>query len=423
MSRRLISVVALLVLATAACSGGGKNKSANAKAVREIDAPVALTSTAPEGLKVGLLVANAGAGKDVAELAAGAYVAEYRLNAAKADRMHLVVEDDLGTAEGAVAAVGRLADQGVVGIVNASLGEPARAASAEATTRGIAMLFPYAGDPALAAGSAFVTGPTDDQVAAKLVTGAKDAKKIAVVHQVGAYGSAGREALARAGLAVATDINFDPATDAGGAARTVVASGSDLVVAWTELDGALRLLSDLKTVGTAAPVLFASQAAVPAFGRAQKGLAAPAATDGLLSAGLWAGPWTPTGAVDAFYKAREQASAAGARTDLSNADLRAHDAVLAIVAASAAAKSSDPGAVLAGLRSLGDVPGASGVPLHFAQSKAVADSDVALMTYSTVDSGSGRVPNPATAGGQWIAVDGTYQLPAALAGLDNAFGG
>lgn len=423
MSHRLLGIALVLALAGTACSDKGKDDAGEA-AVKEIQPAVELKTTAPEGLKIGLVLANAGPGKDVAELAAGAYVAEYRLNAAKAGAVSLVVEDDAGTTAGAVAAVGRLADQGVAGIVNGSIGDPAVAAAGEAAKRGIAMVVPYASDPALeSAGTTFVTGPTDDQVARELTEKLKDSSEIALVHQVGAYGNAGREALARAGLPVKTDINFDPATDNGGAARTIVAAQAATVVAWTELDGALRLLADMKTVGSAAPMLFASRAAVPAFGRAQKGLTAPTATDGLLSAGTWAGPWTPTAAVDAFYLARERAAAGGARADLANADMRAHDAVLAIVAAAASAKSAGTDSVLANLRALDDIPGAAGIPLDFSRPAAVGDANVALLTYSTVNTGRGRVPDPATAGGQWVAVSGTYQLPADLAGLDDAFGG
>jgi ABC-type branched-subunit amino acid transport system substrate-binding protein len=426
MRRRLIATACALALFGAACSKSHPSASKNAPKANEVEPAVALATTAPPGLKVGMIISNAGPGKDVTELASGAYVAEYRLNAAKAGSVQLVVEDDTGTADGAVAAVDKLADDGVAGVVYGSTGDQAKAAAGEAATRGVAFIAPYDGTAGDAADTTFLTGPTDAQAAAELAAYVKDKAlaPVAVVHQVGGYGDAGRAALSGAGLAVQSDVSFDPAAaDPGAAARTVAAAKPGVVVAWTELDGGVRLMSDLKAAGVTAPVLFAPRTAVPGFGRAEKGLAAPAATDGLLSAGTWAGPWTPTAAVDAFYLAREKAAAAGARADLTNADFRAHDAVLAIVAAAAIAKSGDAASLLPALRRVNRVTGAAGVPAHFDSATGVADGDVALLSYSTIDDGRGRLPDPATGGGAWVAVAGTYQPPADLRGLDDPFGG
>jgi len=422
--RLFATVVCASVIATAACSKDHK-RSASTPAVREVEPAVALRTSAPSGTKLGLIVSTAGAGKDVAELAAGAYVAEYRLNAAKSGAVQLLVEDDTGTADGATAAVDRLADSGVAGIVFASLGDQSKIAAAEAAKRGVAFLAPYDSAATDAGGTTFFTGPTDAQAAAELAKYVSDKSlaPVAVVHQVGAYGDAGRQALAAAGLPVQADVTLDPGADVAAAAKTVAASKPGVVVAWTELDGGVRLLSELKNAGVSVPVLFSPRTAVPAFGRAQKALTAPAATDGLLSAGTWAGPWTPTAAIDAFYFAREKAGQAGARADLTNADFRSHDAVLAIVDAAADARTADPAAVVTALRRMSRIDGAAGVPMHFDATATVGDDDVALLTYSTIDDGRGRLPDPATGGGVWVAVAGTYQPPAALAGLDNAFGG
>jgi ABC-type branched-subunit amino acid transport system substrate-binding protein len=426
MRKTLIAILTVAALAGAACSKDHTSAAKKNAAVAEVEPKVALASAAPAGTKVGMIVSTAGPGKDVNELSTGAYVAEYRLNAAKAGSVQLFVEDDTGTAEGATAAVDRLADQGVAGIVFASLGDQTKAAAAEAAKRGVAMLAPYAGAQADAADTTFFTGPTDAQAAAELANYVKDKNlsPVAVVHQTGAYGDAGRAALASAGLPVQSDVSFDAtAADASGPAKTVAAAKPGVVVAWTELDGGVRLMSELKSAGVTAPVLFSPRTAIPAFGRAQKSLTAPAATDGLLSAGTWAGPWTPTSAVDAFYLAREKAGESGARADLTYADLRSHDAVLAIVDAAAKAKNTDPAAVLTALKGIDSIAGAAGVPLHFDNAASVADGDVAVLTYSTIDDGRGRLGDASTGAGAWVAVAGTYQLPADLAGLDDAFGG
>lgn len=427
MRARLFAAVAIVAIVASGCSDDKDKPESGAPSVKEIDSAIALSTSAPAGAKVGLILSTAGPGKDVRELAAGAYVAEYRVNAAKADSMRLVVEDDLGTPEGAVAAVDRLADEGVVGIVYASLGDQAKAAADRAAERNVALLAPYAADGALtSAATTFLTGPTEQQAASELTeyVKSKALTPVAVVHQTGPYGDRGRELLGGAGLEVQHDVTFDPASDDPSApVKTLAASEPGVVIAWTELDGAVRLLSEMKAAGVSAPVLFAPRVAVPAFGRAQKALTAPAATDGLLSAGTWVGPWTPTAAVDAFYAARNKAASEGARADLTNAEMRSHDAVLALLAAADAADSNEPAQVVVALRSLGKVGGAAGAAAQYGNPASVNDGDVALLTYSTLDDGRGRLPDPNTGGGTWIAVTGTYQLPEALAGLDEPFGG
>jgi hypothetical protein len=69
------------------------------------------------------------------------------------------------------------------------------------------------------------------------------------------------------------------------------------------------------------------------------------------------------------------------------------------------------------------VAGVVGVPMHFNASPVVADTDVALLAYSTIDDGRGRYAAAATGGGHWQAVAGTFTPPEALKGLDNPYGG
>jgi hypothetical protein len=142
----------------------------------------------------------------------------------------------------------------------------------------------------------------------------------------------------------------------------------------------------------------------------------------MMSAGTWAGAWTPTQPIDAFFSARGKAvTDGGVIADLSNADIRAHDAVVSLAQAAKAAKSNSPSAVLGALKSL--KPDVAGTPLDFSQQMALTDGNVAVLTYSTVDDGSGRYPELSQGGGHWVAVDGSYSLPDSLKGLDNVYGG
>jgi ABC-type branched-subunit amino acid transport system substrate-binding protein len=168
--------------------------------------------------------------------------------------------------------------------------------------------------------------------------------------------------------------------------------------------------------------MVSSRGATPNFGKSQNTMLAPSAGSGLLSAGTWAGAWTPGQEVDNFYEAKNRAvKDGGVSAEMTNADIRSHDAVVAIANAAKAANSNQPAAVLSALRQL--KTSGAGVPLDFSKQTAVADGSVAVLAYSTIDDGSGRYPDPATAGGHWVAVRGTYTLPDALKGLDNANGG
>ncbi|MEY2468131.1 MAG: hypothetical protein QOF21_829, partial [Actinomycetota bacterium] len=113
----------------------------------------------------------------------------------------------------------------------------------------------------------------------------------------------------------------------------------------------------------------------------------------------------------------------GVTADLAVADFRSHDAVLALV--TAAGDSTERGHALDALRELSAsaMKGTAGVAPDFSKAHALPDNDVALLTYSTLDDGSGRYPAVANNGGHWIAVAGTFETPEALKGLDNPYGG
>ena len=429
--RSYLTAAVILAIVSSACSSGGGNKTASpASASTDTSgAPKLAITTQASGLKVGLVVSSSGPGADVRDLASGAYIASYRLNGAKSgtDRVELVVKDDNGTPEGATAAINELKDAGVVGVVYGSTGEHVLAGAATAAQAGLPVVFPYADDPRVTAQGAtsFLAAPTIAQVASELVSHIKktNAATVALVRQAGAYGDAGKAALAAAGLAIAMDKPFIPGDTLAETAKAVVAGKADAVIVWAEAGPAVAVADALSNAGATAATLFGNRAAVPAFGRLIAGALTPSVSDGVLSAGGWAGADTPTAAVDAFFLARDRAVSDGATTaDLSVADFRSHDALLSLVAA--AVEASTPAAVTDSLRTLAPdaVKGTAGVPLDFRNPLAVSDDDIALLSYSTADDGSGRYL-PKTSGGHWLAVAGTFELPDALAGLDNPYGG
>ncbi|HZN14044.1 MAG TPA: ABC transporter substrate-binding protein [Acidimicrobiales bacterium] len=432
MTRRRVVIVAAVVMAivSAACSKGGDKSAKGSAAIKSAAPDISLASGAGHGIKIGLVVSGSGPGADVRDLAGGAYVAAYRLNGATSghDRVELLVSDDNGTPEGATAAMNDLANKGAVGVVYASTGEQVLAGVATAAGLGLPVVLPYADDPRIASqgATAILAAPTIDQVAGELAAHVRKTGygKVALLRQAGPYGDAGKAALIAAGIAVVLDRPFaagDPMADVAAATK---AAAPDAVVVWAEAGPALAMADALSAAGVDAALLFGDRVAVPAFGHGLASALAASVGDGVLSVGPWAGPDTPTAAVDAFYLARDRAVADGGVTaDLSVADFRSHDAVLAI--ATAAASGGNRGDVLDGLRGLapGKVSGTAGVPLDFRAPHALSDNDVALLSYSTIDDGSGRYPAPATAGGHWLAVAGTYTPPEALKGLDDPYGG
>jgi ABC-type branched-subunit amino acid transport system substrate-binding protein len=390
-------------------------------------APASLT--APPALTIGVIASSNGEGSQLYGEAAGAQVAAFRLNGlAPSGAVQLKVEDDHGDPVEAVAAVQRLADAGVSAIVYASTGDHVLGAVQAAAQAGVPVLLPYDGDArVLSAGKdVYETGPTDAQAAARLAKWTSDhhQARVAVIHDQGALGVAGRDALRAAGLTPATDVPFDGGANADqvAAAKAAVAGSPDAIIVWADIAGAQHVLAGLQAAGNTAPVLLSPASATSAFGRLQVGSLAPAGTDGLLSAGSWAGSWTPTSAVDAFYAARAKAAASGAfpGVDLGTAGIGTHDAVIAVADAARTATSGSRSAVRDALRGL--KPSTAGAPLDLSKQAALADGSVAITVYTTVPDSSGRSPDPGNAGGRWMAVPGTYTPPSQLAGVDDPFG-
>jgi len=416
-----LALAAVVFVAVAALSRGTSHPQARvADTVRDI--------RPPDGTKIGVIVSGSGAGNAVLPWASGATVAQFVLNGRKPGKspVEVVVQDDGSDANQAVAAVQRLAAQHVSGIVYASLGDQMLPAVKAAADAGIAVLVPYSSDERLvdAGATTFLTGPGDSQVAAQLAGYAKKRgfAKVGLMFDNSPAGQLAQGLLAKAGLQVGNAVSVDPGS--GDLKDAVVKAGGaddDAIVVWGTADEAARATIGAVEARVNPQWLLSSRVATPAFGKAQAQLLSPAVTDGVVSAGPWAGPWTPTAAIDKFYDDRQLAGQAGSSVDVSNADVRSFDAAVSIAYAAASARVTDAAAVLSALRK--SQPPVSGAPLSFATAHALTDGNVALLTYTTVDDGSCRFPDPKDNGGHWIAVDGTYTLPANLRGLEQSFGG
>src|SRR5439155_12053913 len=160
----------------------------------------------------------------------------------------------------------------------------------------------------------------------------------------GAYGDAGMAALTKAGLTPVKDPAFATSdTDVKAQFKDFSAAGADGVVVWADGSESVKATTAAAESTTPLAMMFSSRNATPAFGRLQQTLLAPTAAQGMLSAGTWAGAWTPTQAIDAFFAAKPKAvSDGGVIADLGTADIRSHDAVVAIAYAAKAANSNSP---------------------------------------------------------------------------------
>ncbi|TFV52892.1 amino acid ABC transporter substrate-binding protein [Blastococcus sp. TF02A-35] len=352
-------------------------------------------------LTVGLVVTGSGPrgeGAEFAAPAAGARVAEFRLDGDE-DRLQLEVVDDRGTTEGAVAATQQLLDAGVAGIVYASAGAHLDAALDLASGAGTAVLLPYDTRDDLAAETAWRTGPSDQQVGdvvGAMLSGRGQRTPVAFTGEGTGQGLA---ALAQADRRVTIAAGDALAGQVAAAAQPLVDGAADSVLVSASAETAAETVAALQGTAPTAPVVLGPSALTPAFAARLRDLGS---AGGATTAGQFftVGPAasdasTDEGAVrflDAVRLAAQDADLqslsgtdAFGRLGAATADVRSHDAVLALAAAAAGAGSTEPGAVLGALRGLelGADDGLAGPALAFADQQALTDAGVAVLQATT----------------------------------------
>lgn len=348
---------------------------------------------------VGVVVTGTGARSEGGEHlgpAAGARLAQFRLGGPQ--RLVLQVEDDRGTDEGAAAAVDRLLRARVAGIVYASSGPHLDAAVQHAAAAGTAVLLPYETRTRVRGPGVWRTGPSGKQVASTLqaLLASRDEKAPYVLtadpadELVQGVPAVRREALG-VGDGLLTAAARAAAAVAAGKADAVVVSGSSVRQA--------EAVAGLQEHDATTPVELGPAALAPLFSARLGQLAgAGAATVSgqYFTAGLAATDASTAPGVTAFLAAVRLAAQdpgvlalRGRRTwsqdGGASADVRSHDAVLALAVAASRAGSTTPAAVrkaLGGARLTAD-QGLAGAPLSFASTDAVADADVVALQAST----------------------------------------
>lgn len=401
---------ALALLGGLTACGPSSEESAERAPARP--SPVVLDAAgAPSDVAVGVVVSlssRPGEGAEWSEAAEGAQVAAYRFSQGDTSvTVHPL--DDKGTARGAAAAVRRLADDGVSGIVLATDGSHVRAAVAAAAEAGVPVLLPYATDARNLPDNAWLTGPDAHTVDATLAEALRsDGLSRPVVVDAGGGKPAGIRAVASYRLPAGADASGLAAAIARRAASgrhvdSVVVSGpaAQQAAVVTALQGAS---GDL-------PVFLTPDALSPAFATALVGsdgvLAGSLTTvgpdagdvaamgsgeDGRALSAYFAGLRATAGddEVTDYFDGQPFAAVAGA------ADTRSHDAVVSLVVAAAEADSADPADVLEALHDLelGHDDGLAGPDLDFATPTALAPGAVTALQASTQDPGLRPVDTP-----------------------------
>jgi branched-chain amino acid transport system substrate-binding protein len=393
-----------LALVLTGCTSDGEEPEAQRSFSPVAPPAVALAGTGelPAPLTVGVVVSSAsprGEGSDDLPLAAGARVAEFRAGRDASQPVRLEVVDDLGTPEGAQAAVQSLLEAGVAGIVYASHGEHVDAGVRAATAAGTAVLLPYDTRPGVATTGAWRTGPSDEQVAdvVQELLADRGASRPYVLTGEGVAPAVA--ALAPPELRAEVSAGSALLERAAAAAASVAEGRADALVVSASASTQAEVLAALQEADSAAPVVLGPDALSPAFGTALSSLSesGAATTAGqYLSVGLPATDVSADEGIAGFLSALRLAAqdpqvkalrgdAAFAEDGAASADVRSHDAVVALVRAALTAGSVEPGAVrtaLAGLR-LDAADGLAGPPLDFTRPQALGDDGVTVLQATT----------------------------------------
>jgi hypothetical protein len=422
--RRLLTCLALAALTTAGCTGGGNDSSTSTESFTPAPAPavaIPLLADLDEPLRVGVIVSSSsarGEGAEFAALAAGARVAEFRLDDTDHDRLQLQVVDDRGTSEGALAATRQLVDAGVAGIVYGTAGAHIDAALDVAAAAQTAVLLPYDVRADATGETAWRTGPSEQQVATavgSLLAGRGQKAPLALTGEgVGGGLAALADPTRRVPLAAGDALVGQVST----AADAVTAGAADAVLVAASAETTAEAVAALQGKAPTVPVVLGPAALAPAFSAKLTQLGAsggattagqfftvgPAATDDSTDEGVVRFLTAVRVAAQDGHLAALTGSETFGRAGAATADVRSHDAVLALAAAAAKAKSAKPAAVLAALRDLhlGAEQGLAGPALSFGQGQALGDDGVAVLQATT--RGAGRGVEEGAPALSWFAV-------------------
>lgn len=399
----LIGLAVLLVAAVVAAVLTFRAMSAEPAEAVPATVPVPVTvAHVPARTSIGIVVTlGDGEGSEWDQAAQGAVVAQRRLELG-GTRVQLVTRNDSGTTAGARAAVEQLVRQGVAGIVVASSGAHVAAAAAAASDAGVPVVMPYAAHT----DDAWSTAPSTQSLATAMQQALGGAGSPLLVDLGGGAPAGLRVAhVLTAGdtdlTALATTVaertgavqpSSDDTTDDTDAAPAV---DSDAVVVSGSAARQGTFVAALQAADVTVPVVLSPDATSPAFGASLTtaggsvsgtfrtvGVATDDAT-ALNAAAAGRSMSAFLGAVRGVAKDPDAKNLTGDQpfsAVAAAADSRSHDAVIALVHAVGAARSTTPEAVTDALAkaSLGVGDGLAGPALDFGDPQALATGATVL---------------------------------------------
>lgn len=411
MSRRAVRIgaaVLALLPALTACTGDDA-RSAKPK---------------PVTLRIGLLFTTGGQGGDLASAVLGA--AGLAVEAAKQDNITIeIVEADYGgdvaRAPAALAGLAGKVDAIVVGTDDGDV-----VPSLAATTVPIAHPLITLDSAVTSDGRAFRFAPTNRLEARRMatfLTKHRKYTKIAIIADDTAFGTEGlanlRAEFADAGVAPVSVNTFTPGGDVHTPVAAAAQRGAQAAIFWVESPGeASRLVLDAHKSNVAYQIVLSGNLATPTFAKNASSQVAPVAfRDGMLSVGVWAGPWFPIRRIVQFF--REFRTANSAIPPLQATSV--YDSILALSRA-AATHGTTGEQIVRGLESLRDFEGA-GAPVTFGPGKheGIDLDDLAMLGFTKTQSAPGGefAPDVETGGGFFSVVHESLDLPPAYAYLKN----
>lgn len=398
--RRLGVALAASALVAGGLSACGEDDSY--EAVPPVSAELT-AKTFDDGVKIGVITTLGNAeGSEWRDAAEGIRVAVARF-AMGGTKISVVNQSDGGTYDGAAKAVDTLVDQGVSGIIVASSGEHVEGAVKEAGDTGVPLLLPYDTSTKDLPPNAWLTGP-DDKATSEALQAAVKAGGITSPFVINAGGGipAGFEQDPRRPYYAGSDPSKVAKVAAKQTQRRQDAADGIVISGTGPLQG--QIVQALQRAGADVPYVLTSDALSPVFASTLS------KSGGSLSGEfLTAGPdvgepaaLRPSGqgrALAAYYSGMRLAAENTSTKDLlgersfasvaGSADVRSHDAVVALVRAAERSLSQKPSAVAEALRKLqlGADDGLAGPALDFSASVAMSEEDVVPLQASDQTTG------------------------------------
>ncbi|RLP06095.1 type 1 periplasmic-binding domain-containing protein [Propionibacterium australiense] len=397
---RVAALAMALVLTVSGCGGDDSTNGGGSDNTPAESTELALRiSGVPSHLNVGVIVSlgtGETEGSQWADNANGIQVAAYRLGLAGTE-VEFTTIDDRGDSAEAVNAVQALSEAGVAGIVMATSGDHVDAALARANELGVPVIAPYVQDTGALGETAWITGPSTDQVRRKL--GDALASQKATAPLLVDAGSGEVSGIAYVGRADASAGDFATTIQS-----QIESAGADSVIVSGPATRLGAAVAGLQNAGVQVPIICTPDALSAQFSQSlvdnNASLSAPLLSVGTNTsdaAALTSG--ADGNAISAYLSGVRVMAAQNKHADLSGertfsevaqaADIASHDALVVLADAAAEAGSTKPAKITEAMGELvlGHDDGLAGAPLDLRKHAGLPDGPMAVLSASSQDLG------------------------------------